>query len=203
MSRDALPHYFYHAHVWHLHLHHHLLGHHQQMPCRRLASRLPRPVRTTSIRPTVSFIRHSRHWRHTAANTSNDAFCDIDAEPIHRYRPGGYHPIHLGDTLKSGRYQVLHKLGWGGYATVWLAKDHRSVSSCGCFKEPSPLTIEAGWNGRSLSRFWCRNSAENIKKPLCCVALSGVLQIIQGGKMCRSFATILRYMVLMVSTSAS
>ncbi|OAK93702.1 kinase-like protein [Phaeosphaeriaceae sp. SRC1lsM3a] len=47
----------------------------------------------------------------------------IDAEPLHRYRVSGYHPIALGDSFKDGRYKVLHKLGWGGYSTVWAAKD--------------------------------------------------------------------------------
>ena len=51
--------------------------------------------------------------------------CDIDAEPLHRYRRGGYHPIRLGDLLKDGRYKVLHKLGWGGYSTIWAARDQR------------------------------------------------------------------------------
>jgi serine/threonine-protein kinase SRPK3 len=51
--------------------------------------------------------------------------CGIDAEPLHRYRVGGYHPIALGDLFKDGRYKVLHKLGWGGYSTVWAAKDLR------------------------------------------------------------------------------
>ncbi|KAG6081587.1 hypothetical protein E4U15_002823 [Claviceps sp. LM218 group G6] len=51
--------------------------------------------------------------------------CDADAEPLHRYRPGGYHPLALGDALKDGRYKVLHKLGWGGYATTWAAKDRK------------------------------------------------------------------------------
>ncbi|KAI0140538.1 kinase-like domain-containing protein [Xylariaceae sp. FL1272] len=49
--------------------------------------------------------------------------CDIDAEPLHRYTSGGYHPVHLGDQLKHGRYRVLHKLGWGGYSSVWAARD--------------------------------------------------------------------------------
>ncbi|KAM0191956.1 hypothetical protein ACHAPI_008676 [Fusarium lateritium] len=51
--------------------------------------------------------------------------CDIDAEPLHRYRPGGYHPVALGDSLKDDRYKVLHKLGWGGYSTTWAAKDEK------------------------------------------------------------------------------
>ncbi|OJD24178.1 CMGC/SRPK protein kinase [Blastomyces percursus] len=49
----------------------------------------------------------------------------VDAEPLHRYRQGGYHPVALGECLKAGRYKVLHKLGWGGYSTVWAARDQR------------------------------------------------------------------------------
>lgn len=51
--------------------------------------------------------------------------CTIDAEPLHRYTRGGYHPITLGDFLDNGRYRILHKLGWGGYSTVWAARDER------------------------------------------------------------------------------
>ena len=44
------------------------------------------------------------------------------AEWIEEYRPGGHHPVHLGD-LFSQRYKVLRKLGYGAYSTVWLARD--------------------------------------------------------------------------------
>ncbi|KAG6250457.1 hypothetical protein E4U23_001434 [Claviceps purpurea] len=49
----------------------------------------------------------------------------IDAESLDRYEPGGYHPVALGDVLKDGRYKILHKLGWGGHATTWAAKDQK------------------------------------------------------------------------------
>jgi serine/threonine-protein kinase SRPK3 len=39
------------------------------------------------------------------------------------YRTGGFHPVHLSDVFKKGRYTVIHKLGHGGFATVWLARD--------------------------------------------------------------------------------
>ncbi|KAK2027779.1 serine protein kinase [Colletotrichum zoysiae] len=39
------------------------------------------------------------------------------------YRPGGYHPVHLGDTFNNGQYKVIRKLGEGSYSTVWLAHD--------------------------------------------------------------------------------
>jgi len=45
-----------------------------------------------------------------------------DIEEIKNYSPGGFHPIRIGDEIK-GRYKVVHKLGYGGFSTVWLAKD--------------------------------------------------------------------------------
>ncbi|XP_015254203.1 PREDICTED: SRSF protein kinase 3-like isoform X2 [Cyprinodon variegatus] len=39
--------------------------------------------------------------------------------------PGGYHPVQIGDTFNR-RYQVVSKLGWGFFATVWLCIDLRS-----------------------------------------------------------------------------
>src|SRR6267154_812375 len=46
-------------------------------------------------------------------------------EDIEDYQPGGYHPISIGDTFDQGRYRILHKLGFGGSSTVWLARDQR------------------------------------------------------------------------------
>ncbi|RFU25889.1 hypothetical protein B7463_g10456, partial [Scytalidium lignicola] len=42
-------------------------------------------------------------------------------EDVQRYRPGGYHPVMLGDILGKG-YKVIHKLGYGGFATIWLTQ---------------------------------------------------------------------------------
>ena len=61
---------------------------------------------------------------HAVMAQANHAFyCDVDVELLERFRDGGYHPTHLGDLFKDGRYKIIHKLGWGAYATVWLAKD--------------------------------------------------------------------------------
>jgi len=49
-------------------------------------------------------------------------------EWIENYRPGSYHPVHLGDLFNDGQCKVIRKLGEGAYSTVWLARDLKSVS---------------------------------------------------------------------------
>ena len=47
----------------------------------------------------------------------------LSAEQLDDYRPGGLHPIHIEDSLDCGRYTVIHKLGYGLFSTIWLARD--------------------------------------------------------------------------------
>lgn len=63
-----------------------------------------------------------------------------DAEPFYRYSPGGYHPVAIGDRL-GGHDRLLHKLGYGSYSTVWLARDEtiqRLVAVKVCTADASP-----------------------------------------------------------------
>ncbi|OBZ66548.1 hypothetical protein A0H81_13389 [Grifola frondosa] len=38
-----------------------------------------------------------------------------DIEDLEKYRPGGFHPVSVGDFFDGGRYKVLHKLGFGAH----------------------------------------------------------------------------------------
>lgn len=48
-----------------------------------------------------------------------------DVEKLERYRRGGYHPTTRGEWL-NGRYRIVHKLGFGAYSTIWMARDQKT-----------------------------------------------------------------------------
>ena len=55
----------------------------------------------------------------------HELYADSDQsedEGIPDYKIGGYHPVHIGETMIE-RYVVVQKLGWGHFSTVWLARD--------------------------------------------------------------------------------
>ncbi|KAL9081900.1 MAG: hypothetical protein Q9159_006925 [Coniocarpon cinnabarinum] len=47
-----------------------------------------------------------------------------DEEDSEDYCKGGYHPVHVGEQYKDGKYTVVRKLGWGHFSTVWLSRDN-------------------------------------------------------------------------------
>ncbi|KAJ7267646.1 kinase-like domain-containing protein [Mycena haematopus] len=48
-----------------------------------------------------------------------------DEEDWEDYKPGGYHPVKIGDAFSDDRYVVVRKLGWGHFSTVWLTWDSK------------------------------------------------------------------------------
>ncbi|KUL82072.1 hypothetical protein ZTR_09121 [Talaromyces verruculosus] len=43
---------------------------------------------------------------------------DFEAEDFEKYRPGGFHPVHLEDVYDNNRYKVVHKLDAGDMTTA-------------------------------------------------------------------------------------
>jgi len=48
-----------------------------------------------------------------------------NAEEFEDYKPEGYHPVELGEVFNS-RYQIVQKLGWGYFSTVWLVNEKKT-----------------------------------------------------------------------------
>lgn len=45
-------------------------------------------------------------------------------EDFEQYRPGGHHPVILGEFLgEEERFQVWHKMGQGTYGLIWMCRD--------------------------------------------------------------------------------
>lgn len=63
-------------------------------------------------------------------------------ERLDLYEAGGYHPVKIGDVLGQ-HYQVVDKLGYGGYSTIWLARDTRLSRY---------VAIKIGISGSSLAQ---------------------------------------------------
>lgn len=49
----------------------------------------------------------------------------IEEETTPGYKPNSFLPIKIGDLLVD-RFEVISKLGYGSYSTVWLTRDRKS-----------------------------------------------------------------------------
>lgn len=45
-----------------------------------------------------------------------------EEEQLKWYTPGKFYPVRIGEVFDR-RYQVVGKLGYGAYSTVWLCRD--------------------------------------------------------------------------------
>lgn len=66
------------------------------------------------------------HTSPTDSESSGDEATEntADEEDSEDYCKGGYHPVHVGEQYKDGKYTIVRKLGWGHFSTVWLSKDN-------------------------------------------------------------------------------
>lgn len=120
----------------------------------------PQYLRSPAIPPASAYLPrlHHKQPRYALTRTALDSVNinkELDpnllyeplegVERLENYRPGGYHPIQIGDLLHD-RYQVVHKLGHGSYSTAWLASDEQSnkyvaVKVCTANANPKEVDI--------------------------------------------------------------
>ncbi|KAL4813556.1 kinase-like domain-containing protein, partial [Aspergillus spinulosporus] len=51
-----------------------------------------------------------------------DSTQKFEEETLPWYSPSSFYPVKIGEVFQS-RYQVIGKLGYGGYSTIWLCRD--------------------------------------------------------------------------------
>jgi serine/threonine protein kinase len=59
-----------------------------------------------------------------SGSASGEDYTDDEEEGEEGYKPGGYHPVKVGEAYNQ-RYVIIKKLGWGHFSTVWMVKDRR------------------------------------------------------------------------------
>ena len=75
----------------------------------RSAQRLLRKPLSPRIFPTTGF------------NIIDKSYL-VEEETWEWYKTEEFYPVRIGEVFKS-QYQVVAKLGYGAYATVWLCRD--------------------------------------------------------------------------------
>ncbi|KAK8018005.1 kinase-like domain-containing protein [Apiospora marii] len=88
----------------------------------------------------------------------------VQLEELEMYQEDGFHPVHLGDKLYNDDYEVVAKLGDGGFGTVWLcmegpeADGHtvwravKVIAACASQKENPELRIIDDLRNEGITR---------------------------------------------------
>ncbi|KAL7744640.1 hypothetical protein ACLKA6_017147 [Drosophila palustris] len=81
------------------------------------------------------------------------------SESLAEYRPGGYHPVSVGDCFQQ-RYFAIKKIGWGHYSTVWLCYDTvlNRYSAIKFVKSAELYSYSARHEIKLLKRLDCHNN---------------------------------------------
>lgn len=64
----------------------------------------------------MSSISGGPRWQEVAADIK------MEEETLTNYRAERYYPVRIGDVFRY-KYQIVAKLGFGMYSTVWLCRD--------------------------------------------------------------------------------
>lgn len=105
-----------------------------------------------------------------ASNAMKADDCSSEEEDSEDYRKGGYHPIKLSEKFNNGAYEVVGKLGWGHFSTVWMAKSMLAVnptSSSSCWNSFVALKVvksEKKYVETALDEIKLLNASQNGRK---------------------------------------
>ncbi len=75
-------------------------------------------ARSRCVRP-AQILRRTNHKM-----ADGGGWQPIEEQTLPLYRQKRYYPVKIGNFFNT-RYQIIAKLGYGAYSTVWLARDER------------------------------------------------------------------------------
>ncbi|KAK0636057.1 kinase-like domain-containing protein [Bombardia bombarda] len=82
------------------------------------------PSSTAGGSPKSASTMFAKDLRDYQSNGLRLELAPFGLDKIYDYEAGGHYPVYFGDFLGTDyRYRVIHKLGSGGFANVWLCCD--------------------------------------------------------------------------------
>lgn len=106
----------------------------QQRTNRKAKTLVPTPAQKSKSKPSrkmqanleLTAIQESVpvDWGDLVGSDEEDEVEDESEDSLH-YLYGLCYPVRIGDLFHQSRYQIIHKLGRGGFSTVWLAHDRQ------------------------------------------------------------------------------
>lgn len=90
---------------------------------RRLLVRPVSTAKTQQLSPDIKpFDESSSSVRIKDDGDGEEFVCDEEPHMLTPEQGFGYYPLTLGQQLKEGKLEIVRKLGWASYSSVWLAQ---------------------------------------------------------------------------------
>ncbi|KAH7910212.1 kinase-like domain-containing protein [Hygrophoropsis aurantiaca] len=92
--------------------------------------RAVRSFSTANPQTSPNVKSYSEEWTSVRVSDEDDGevfTCDEEPHMLKPEQGYGYYPLLLGQQLADGKLEIVRKLGWAGYSSVWLARTHKNA----------------------------------------------------------------------------
>ncbi|KAH7921680.1 kinase-like protein [Leucogyrophana mollusca] len=100
------------------------------IPSSRLLFHAARSLSVTNRQMSSDVKPYNETWSSVRVSDRDDGERFVCDEEPHMLKPEqgyGYYPLTLGQQLADGKLEIVRKLNWAGYSSVWLARTHKNA----------------------------------------------------------------------------